>query len=74
MAETRERDPLGSSSESETDDRARQERRDRRERVKNVIVDETLLDVTDGEDHSEETDEVQKLRGQTAQDPHGRRQ
>jgi len=59
MAETRERDPLGSSSESESDDRARQERRDRREKVKNVIVDETLLDVTDGEDHGEETDEVQ---------------
>jgi hypothetical protein len=59
MAETQERDPLGSSSESETDDRARQERRDRRERVKNVIVDETLLDVTDEEPHQEETDEVQ---------------
>ncbi len=59
MAETRERDRLGSSSESETDDRARQERRDRREKVKNAIVDETLLDVTDGEDHDEETDEVQ---------------
>jgi hypothetical protein len=45
MAETREKDPLGSSSESENEDEdARQARRDRRELMKTIIVDETLLD------------------------------
>jgi hypothetical protein len=46
MAETQEKVPLGSSSKSETDDEARQARRDRREKMKTLIVDETLLDMS----------------------------
>ncbi len=58
MAETRENDPLGSTSESENDDEeARQARRDRREKMKTLIVDETLLDISPERQH--EQDEVE---------------
>jgi hypothetical protein len=54
MAESRDRDPLGSTSESETETPdARLERRKRRQELKassTAIIDETVLDDTDSQD------------------------
>ncbi len=61
MAESRERDPLGSTSESEgenTDERM--ERRRRRQELKTAIADEAALDADESESHDEGVKECEE--------------